>query len=269
MCISNRIFKNFAYLIVIFSLVTECSVLNDVPILGDIAGTKDEEQREEDERNLLILLAAAASGGGSTAGGVTSCANLQPVSPGGTVNSLASGDTSFRTGYAQVTSNNQDAFVQRLEGGSPIWCYYYDRSAADTRGERILYSNNELFVAFTTDGGNADFRTTANAVQNSYGRGGGPKVIYLARLNLETGAIVNATYLGARLNDGRTNTTSPQFLEIVNSRIRITLNTAYDAGAASDSLDPGKICDSGSSRTIELPFTLDSITSINCSKYIN
>jgi hypothetical protein len=40
----------------------------------------------------------------------------------------------------------------------------------------------------------------------SYGSGGGPKIIYLARINSNTGAVMNATFIGCKLNNGNTNT---------------------------------------------------------------
>ena len=52
----------------------------------------------------------------------------------------------------------------------------------------------------------AYFRATTGSFQTSYGSGGGPKIIYLARINPSNGSIINATFIGCKLNNGNANT---------------------------------------------------------------
>jgi hypothetical protein len=172
--------------------------------------------------------------------------------------SIRIGGSEFIGGFSQVTANRQDAFLYKKTGSKLDWCFYYDRSSADTRTELLAGSGQgaELFAAFTTDGGNSSFRASRNAVQASYGRGGGPKITYLARIDINTGAVCQASFLGARLNDGKTNTLSPSKLSVGKSTVFFEGKTAYDGGKANDSLSPGKVCQSGSQRTITLPYNL-------------
>lgn len=166
------------------------------------------------------------------------------------------GNVKYVVGFSQVTSNRQDAFAYKMTGGKLDWCHYYDQSPADTRGEKLAVSGSEVFVAFTTDGGNAHYRATKSAVQSSYGQGGGPKVTFLARLDAGTGRICHGTYLAGRLKDNRTNTLRPERIQIGRDRITFTGVSAHDEGSTRDSLSPGRVCNSGSTRTVVLPLNL-------------
>ncbi|MCC5815870.1 MAG: hypothetical protein JJT78_14040 [Leptospira sp.] len=168
------------------------------------------------------------------------------------------GNVKYVVGFSQVTSNRQDAFAYKMTGSRMDWCHYYDQSPADTRGEKVAVSQDgsEVFVAFTADGGNAHYRATKSAVQSSYGQGGGPKVTFLARLDAVTGRICNGTYLAGRLKNNRTNTLRPERIQIGRDRVTFTGQSAHDEGSARDSISPGKVCNSGSTRTVIMPLNL-------------
>jgi hypothetical protein len=160
----------------------------------------------------------------------------------GSEKAISLGDKTFIIGYTQL-NNNQDAYALCKRGEETIWSRYYDRSTDDSRGEAMAYSGNNLIVAFSCTGGNTDFEATSGAFQMSYGSGGGPKIIFLARLNASSGIIEKATFIGCKLNNGNTNTIrvqddNPQPITFTNEgNIRIMATKAYDR--ADGRLTPG------------------------------
>ena len=91
-------------------------------------------------------------------------------------------------------------------------------------------------MAFSCTGGNTDYKATTGSFQTSYGSGGGPKITFLAKINPANGDIQAATFVGCKLDDGKTNTlrnednnaTPITFLNNGNVQFRAT--KAYDKG---------------------------------------
>lgn len=184
--------------------------------------------------------------------------------------SVGFGGDTIRVGFNQVSSTNQDAFVRRT--GATSWNRTnYDTSSDDSRGELIATNGTDVFVAFSATGGNTGLAAFADgsSVQSSYGRGGGPKVTFLAKIDPANGNISpRGTFIAARLSAAsglRANTVNPCLLEITGpDSVRLTATTAFDGGAASDSLQPGVECASGSTRVITLNFNLTTVQSVEC-----
>lgn len=131
---------------------------------------------------------------------------IEPVSRNqGSEKQFQLGEYVFIGGYTQL-SNNQDAYVICEKNNDIMWSKYFDRSPDDSKVAALIASGNDLYVAFTCTGGNTDFTATAGAFQESYGSGGGAKIVYLARIEAESGGVVNATFIGCKLNNGNTNT---------------------------------------------------------------
>lgn len=149
---------------------------------------------------------------------------------------LTLGNVVYKTGYRQVSSNNQDAYLLKEVDGKQEWSKTYDTAPDDSRGVALNFADGRLYAAFTCTGGNTGFKATAGAFQSSYGSGGGPKITYFAQVNPDNGEIVAATFVGARLSDGRTNTFLPddkvaQPITILASRqVRLQAIHAYDTG---------------------------------------
>jgi len=126
-----------------------------------------------------------------------------------------------------------------------------------------------VFVAFSATGGNtglANF-TDGSSIQSSYGSGGGPKVTFLAKIDPANGDITpRGTFVAGRLSAAsnlRANTVNPCTLEIAGAdSLRLTAITAYDGGAAADSLQPGVECLSGSTRVLTANFNLTTIQDV-------
>lgn len=257
-------FLRFISFISITFFLSQCQY---IPFIGH------DEVDNSTLNDLLILKITSDTLGGSGSirnnsgrGGDGARQDCSTSGPNGQLglSSVTWNDSTFTTGYSQVSANRQNAFAFKHNGTAYDWCYYYDQSPADTRGALININGDgsELFVAFTTDGGNANFRTTEGAVQGSYGQGGGPKVTYLARINPENGDIINATYLGARLgSNGRTNTLDPKSITIGDGIVTFVGRTSADGGNMNDSLQPGFNCSepplqSPLKRTVVMPFNL-------------
>jgi hypothetical protein len=150
--------------------------------------------------------------------------------------SVVVGNDTYIVGYAQVSSNNQDAYVIKETSGKTVWARYYDKSPDDSRGEALAIEGNTLVVAFSCTGGNTDLKATQGSFQSSYGSGGGPKITFLARLNAQNGNIEAATFIGCKLNDGKTNTLRPEdnnmtpISILANGNIQFRATKAYDVG---------------------------------------
>ncbi|MFP4090093.1 MAG: hypothetical protein ACLFT3_07280 [Cyclobacteriaceae bacterium] len=148
-----------------------------------------------------------------------------------------SGNT-YAVGYQQVSSNNQDAFVEKKDKeGNTLWKVTHASSPADERAVLItLDEEQNPWVVFTVDGGSYDAGYITkksveagafeNVYQNSYGQGGGPKVAIIARLNPETGRIVKASFLTARLNSGKTNSFTVEKLGVSQGKVTMEAKTA-------------------------------------------
>ncbi|MCC5944737.1 MAG: hypothetical protein JJT94_07355 [Bernardetiaceae bacterium] len=130
----------------------------------------------------------------------------------------AAGNT-YQVGFDQVSSNNQDPFVRKTNrNGEELWRLRYENTPVDGRALLVaLDAAQNPWVVFSVDGGSNDggyitrkeldnSEAFTNVFQNSYGRGGGPKVSVLARLNPENGKIQRGTFVTARLDNGNTNT---------------------------------------------------------------
>lgn len=109
-------------------------------------------------------------------------------------------------GTLQVSANDQDAFVARLEGEALVYCIRPSTEPPDEDGDLVVWDGPDTaWVALSTDGGNTGFQATAGAFQGSYGRGGGPRVSYVARLDARDGTVQAATFLHATLANGDSN----------------------------------------------------------------
>lgn len=129
-----------------------------------------------------------------------------------------SGNNQYKVGFDQVSGNNQNPYVEKIDAqGNRLWRRQYEDTGVDGRGVWVVVdSQDRPWVAFTVDGGSndngyitkkhVDSGAFSGVYMDGYGRGGGPKVSVLARLNPNNGHIEKGTFLAARLTNGRTNT---------------------------------------------------------------
>lgn len=163
--------------------------------------------------------------------------------------SFSVGNKTYVAGFTQL-SQNQDAYVLCLENEGIVWSKYYDRSPDDSRAVDLVANAQHLYVAFTCTGGNTDFRASQGSFQESYGTGGGPKILFLARIHPETGNVERATFIGCRLDNGKTNTmrlkdNEPEPLRLQsNGHIEVLTTKAYDRadGRLTPNIGPDEDC---------------------------
>jgi hypothetical protein len=146
------------------------------------------------------------------------------------------------TGFVQASANNQNPFVARLDGDTVVWCRRFSSAPPDERGVLAhVESQDRVWVAFTTDGGNTDLTATAGAFQSSYGRGGGPKVSWVARLDAVTGNVEAATFLHSTLSSGDSNTLVVRELRVDGSTLVVRADAWF-----TPPLEPPGSCDGDS-----------------------
>jgi hypothetical protein len=124
--------------------------------------------------------------------------------------SVENAGTQFFIGYRQVSANNQDPILVKFVDGQQQWARTdYENTGDDQKGYGLLWDGAErLYAVFSATGTQPgdDFRRFAsNGWLPSYGQGGGAKVAVLARIDPATGEVGAATFLYARLTNGKTN----------------------------------------------------------------
>ena len=185
----------------------------------------------------IFVIATIISVAGCKKNDVTTNTVIENISRNtGSEKSVTVGNDRYTVGYAQVSSNNQDAYALKETNGQIVWSKYYDKSVDDARGVTVNIQGGNLVMAFSCTGGNTDYKATTGSFQTSYGSGGGPKITFLAKINPANGDIQAATFVGCKLDDGKTNTlrnednnaTPITFLNNGNVQFRAT--KAYDKG---------------------------------------
>ncbi len=130
--------------------------------------------------------------------------------------SITVGSKSYYIGYEQVSSSNQNPILVSYDSQSPSNSWVrrdYEVTGADSRGYGLFWSGTNLYATFSIDGTQGtpseDFRrASGDAVQSwleGYGSGGGAKISIVARLDPNTGELLDAAYLSARLSNGNSN----------------------------------------------------------------
>ena len=196
----------------------------------------------------------------------------------------ASGNV-YEVGFDQVTSIRQDPFVRKSDaGGNLIWWVRHDETPADVKAVAIdLDRDGNPYVVFSIDGGSNDpDRFQRNWVEGSpfsgapfpsYGPGGGGTVTVVARLNPRNGRITDATFIISQLNNGNTNTFSPQGIRVVGNTVIVAANSAAwppaagsRAGGAFRRFDPEVFNDDTRSQgprfQVALPLDLSELSAV-------
>ncbi len=145
------------------------------------------------------------------------------------------GDASIYAGYEQVSGNNQDPVLVRIDGDSQSWCQHHEETPPDGRALGLTWDGGErLYAVYTVDGGGSGFDAHVDGWLASYGMGGGPKVSVLLAVDAGTGIPAHGTYVTARLSDGKTNTHRPREAPLVET----TGTVAFRGSSAFRPLNP-------------------------------
>ncbi|HEU4407257.1 MAG TPA: hypothetical protein VFS43_18450 [Polyangiaceae bacterium] len=126
---------------------------------------------------------------------------------------VSAGGATIYVGFHQVSSDNQDPFAARVEGGQVTWCVYHEDDGPDGRALGIAWDGGPFaYVVYTIVGGGTDLEMPGWF--RSYGghaaiSGGNKKVGVLGRVDAATGALVAATHVPAVLSDRKVNSHAP------------------------------------------------------------
>lgn len=211
---------------------------------------------------------------------------LRTVRISGTRTSVTDSDGNrYDVGFDQVNPDRQDPFVRKQDAdGELIWSVVHDETPADVKAIAVdLGGDGNPYVVFSIDGGSNDAtRFQVHRVEGvpfsgapfpSYGPGGGGTVTVVARLNPDTGNITEATFIIAQLGNGRTNTFSPQGIQVVGNTVIVAANSAAwppaagsRAGSAFRRFDPEVFNDDtrsqGSRFQVALPLDLSELSAV-------
>lgn len=123
------------------------------------------------------------------------------------------GTSTLYAGFDQVSADNQDPVVARVDDGVMTWCRHHEDDAPDGRALGLTWDGGSTaYVVFTVVGGGTDLETTGWF--RSYGGhaavgGGGAKVGVVGRIDATTGALLTATHVIAILQDRKVNSHGP------------------------------------------------------------
>lgn len=153
------------------------------------------------------------------------------------------GTTTVYIGYRQVTSANKDPILVSFNNGVRRWVRTdYETTNDDGTGTGLAWDGSNLYAVFTSTGtqpGNGYSRFTGSGWLRGYtdgspGGGGGSRVSILAKVDLATGNIQNATYLTARndrrtvsVADDRTNSLTVKGLRFSGGTVTVQADSTY------------------------------------------
>ncbi|SMD43839.1 hypothetical protein SAMN00777080_2451 [Aquiflexum balticum DSM 16537] len=148
----------------------------------------------------------------------------------------AQGNT-FKIGYDQVSSINQDPFILKTKpNGETVWRIKYEETPVDGRGTVIAFEEGKLLAVFTVDGGSNDGKylnkhqvwegAFDGVFQSGYEKGGGPKVSAICEIDPETGKIKKGSFVAARLTNGNTNSLTIREIGVNKGKIAFRVSAA-------------------------------------------
>lgn len=123
------------------------------------------------------------------------------------------GDVRIYAGYDQVSGDNQDPVVARVDGGVVTWCRHHENDPPDGRALGVAWDGGErAYVVYTVVGGGTDLEKVGWF--RSYGghaaiSGGGVKVSVLGQVNARTGELSSATHIIAIKDGNKVNSHVP------------------------------------------------------------
>jgi hypothetical protein len=160
------------------------------------------------------------------------------------------GDSTILAGYAQVSANEQDPIVARIDGGSVVFCEHTKKGGGpDARAYGITWDGRDtLYGVFTVVGGGTSFDAASkDGWVPSYGNGGASaKVMVVGKLDPKTGKLERATFVPSRLvKDGQTKTNTLTPADAVHVRPDGSLEIFGNAAYCSLNPDRTSMCNAG------------------------
>jgi hypothetical protein len=158
--------------------------------------------------------------------------NACPIAKAKNTKEIRLSDGIVKLGTLQVGPKNQDPVVAFYRDGKVVFCSAdYDTSPVDARAVAATADKEHLYVAFSTDGGAKHPKTftrfTTAGWQDSYGSGGGAKVLVILKIRKADGVAVSGTYITAKKQDGKTNSVALKKIEHANNSVKLTADSWY------------------------------------------
>ncbi len=172
--------------------------------------------------------------------------NMQDVTPFASTTATDAQNNTYKIGYDQVTSINQNPFVEKKDAqGNVVWRVIYENTAIDGRGLWIaIDSNQDVWALFSVDGGSTDALyiakkevendAFANVFLSGFGKASGvAKVAILAKINAQTGKIIKGTFIVSRTAEGdhnsvnKTNSFTAEKLGFENGNVVVEGTSAF------------------------------------------
>jgi hypothetical protein len=149
-------------------------------------------------------------------------------------------------GWQQVSPDNQDPVLARVEGDTLIWCLSPEQEAPDGRGYGLAWNGGESFyAAYTVVGGGTAFDGASGWLSDygSLGSGGNKTVTVLARHRASDGQITASTFVAAQLGSRRAvNSLSPRALTVLaDGSVELLADSAFSPVNA----DGSRMCGDG------------------------
>lgn len=142
------------------------------------------------------------------------------------------GPTTIATGWSQVSSNNQDPFLARVDNGALTWCVAVESAPPDGRAYGIAWDGaDNLYGVYSVVGGGTQLDGHGGwmPAYGSAGSGGGKTVGVIAKFNPQDGSILASTFIPSELASAKKiNTHSPRdFTMLEDGTIEYLGNPAF------------------------------------------
>lgn len=121
-------------------------------------------------------------------------------------------ETTVFVGYEQI-GDNQNPIVARFDGDRRVYCVTHETEGPDGRALGITWNGGDVaYAVYTIVGGGSSLEGQGGWL-SSYApgaiSGGGPKVSYIGRVNIESGELNAGTFVIAVKSDNKVNSHAP------------------------------------------------------------
>jgi hypothetical protein len=148
-----------------------------------------------------------------TPAGENTCSATAELLEASDVARVRIGESTLYAGFDQVSGDNQDPVVARVDGDTVVWCHHHENDGPDGRALGVTWDGgSKAYVVYTIVGGGSDLEK--DGWFRSYGghaaiSGGGSKVSVLGQLDAASGELLTATHLIAIKSERKVNGHKP------------------------------------------------------------
>ncbi|MBI5532051.1 MAG: hypothetical protein HY898_05000 [Deltaproteobacteria bacterium] len=129
------------------------------------------------------------------------------------------GTSSIHVGWAQVSGNNQDPFIARVDHGAVAWCVAAEAQGPDGRAYGLAWDGGQtLYAVYTVVGGGTALDGKGGWLDSygSAGSGGNKTVSVVARHDPSNGSLIATTFVASQLESAmKVNSLSPRAMVVL------------------------------------------------------